>query len=480
MSVSPVLKQQVKLPAKIIIIIMELELARLRQLNQDLLQKLKANQEAFQRQTQIKHLFATPPSGKATPQRTSENLEWKAGQDQFLKDMMNPTLATLPERGQQATQPGLGSPSKFATRCDAEKSKMCHQGHLHPAHSEISFVGSATTACKTVRSFLGAQANPYFPVRDTEAENRSDLISILEAKVPNDGRKKAGRTPEEGKKRPNSRARMLNTPKSILLTPQGKEANEKHKKEAAHVTFNSEPEEYTLSADDWSIRPFLGYDWIAGLLDMDSSLSEKSEQYFSELQDFRRVNREDCIDEQDLESDMPGSAAYNREQDTDTASHQCVYCYRLNKRLFAMPVDPKSACPICKNPRTQRPPETLVEPAFVRVSIPRSTLLPPYKHRIHRRKSYEPADNLGLPSHCLSGWENSLRAVRPTFSSLDLFSSLETQPLDHSSWKSASRVSGGAKTDELLDISRAAEFELSNVSQQQKPLFCKTTPGVKH
>ncbi|KFV98259.1 hypothetical protein N327_11520, partial [Fulmarus glacialis] len=48
--------------------------------------------------------------------------------------------------------------------------------------------------------------------------------------------------------------------KSILLTSQSKEL----KKEAGHVTFQSDPEEYTIPVSSWSVRPFLGYDWIAG------------------------------------------------------------------------------------------------------------------------------------------------------------------------------------------------------------------------
>lgn len=35
-------------------------------------------------------------------------------------------------------------------------------------------------------------------------------------------------------------------------------------KEAGHVTFVSDPEERLIPAGDWSVRPFLGYDWIAG------------------------------------------------------------------------------------------------------------------------------------------------------------------------------------------------------------------------
>lgn len=39
----------------------------------------------------------------------------------------------------------------------------------------------------------------------------------------------------------------------------------------------------------------LGYDWIAGLLDASESyLSEKDDDYFRDIEEFRRVNYEDC------------------------------------------------------------------------------------------------------------------------------------------------------------------------------------------
>ncbi|KAF7239301.1 Migration and invasion-inhibitory protein [Varanus komodoensis] len=200
------------------------------------------------------------------------------------------------------------------------------------------------------------------------------------------------------------------------------------RKEAGRVTFLSDPKEHVVPAGGWSIRPFLGYDWIAGLLDLDSSVSEKSEEYFSELRDFRQLNKDACVSCGNSYSDELGASPRDPEPEVDAASHECVFCYRLNKRLFATPLDPETACPICKTARAQRWPETLVEPAFVRISIPRSTLLPAYKHRIHRRKSYEPADDLALPSHCLAGWENPPRPRSPPLSSLDLRSSSGARP----------------------------------------------------
>ncbi|NWX54338.1 MIIP protein, partial [Promerops cafer] len=135
-------------------------------------------------------------------------------------------------------------------------------------------------------------------------------------------------------------------PKSVLLTSRFKEL----KKEAHHVTFQPDPEEDAIPVSSWSARPLLGYDWIAGLLDTKSSVTEKSEQYFAELQEFRQSNRETCIHQQHLEPkalDCTGP----QELDLITGSHKCVYCYRLNRRLFTIPVDSESACPVCKIPR---------------------------------------------------------------------------------------------------------------------------------
>ncbi|NXG19601.1 MIIP protein, partial [Grallaria varia] len=137
-------------------------------------------------------------------------------------------------------------------------------------------------------------------------------------------------------------------PKSALLTSCSKEL----KKEAHHVTFQSDPEEDALPVGtDWSARPFLGYDWIAGLLDTKSSVIEKPEQYFTELQEFREANREACIDEQHLEPKVLDYTVPEQEPDLITNSHKCFYCYRLNQRLFTVPLDPEAACPVCKIPR---------------------------------------------------------------------------------------------------------------------------------
>ncbi|XP_036415764.1 migration and invasion-inhibitory protein isoform X2 [Colossoma macropomum] len=168
------------------------------------------------------------------------------------------------------------------------------------------------------------------------------------------------------------------------------------------VSFQSPGQELETTAERRHMQPLLGYDWIAGLLDAESSLAERSEQFFSELRSFRQVNKDECIHSQSsglpLVTDLWSSSA---EEDTDQEhtpdTHQCTFCYRINSRLFATPLDTPAACPICKMPKVIHP-HTEKEPAFIRVSIPRSTLLPAYRYKAHRRCSFDPTDSLGLPS----------------------------------------------------------------------------------
>ncbi|KAG9482457.1 hypothetical protein GDO78_011249, partial [Eleutherodactylus coqui] len=183
--------------------------------------------------------------------------------------------------------------------------------------------------------------------------------------------------------------RMPRTPKSILLTP-----NRSSKGDTGRVTFLCDDEDPYREAQ-WSARPLLGYDWIAGLLEVKSPITNKSDQFFAEINEFRRVNREECAHECYTESGAQDSSVEELDSSLDT--HQCVYCYRVNQRLFTSPVGAEPACPICKKRRGRRH-VSLEEPAYIRVSIPRSTLLPPYKYRAHRRRSFDPTDSLALPS----------------------------------------------------------------------------------
>ncbi|KAG8434760.1 hypothetical protein GDO86_012925 [Hymenochirus boettgeri] len=250
----------------------------------------------------------------------------------------------------------------------------------------------------------------------------------------------------------------IGTPKSILMTPKSKDS----KREPGHVTFQANDRE-TLT-ENWSPHPFLGYDWIAGLLEVKSPIANKSEQFFANINEFRRVNKEECVHENCKDLEVLDMSSSEDEQDYDINTHQCVYCYRVNGRLFTSPLGTEAACPICKRRRSKHSP-ALEEPAYIRVSIPRSSLLPPYKYKAHRRKSFDPTDTLSLPSHCLAGWENIAPSSELCVYSLDLKTSAEpniTASIPTNTKNTLDNISyyaSRARSASLLNMSHSIYFQ---------------------
>uniref|UniRef100_A0A8C2XYA4 Migration and invasion inhibitory protein n=1 Tax=Capra hircus TaxID=9925 RepID=A0A8C2XYA4_CAPHI len=119
----------------------------------------------------------------------------------------------------------------------------------------------------------------------------------------------------------------------------------------------------------WRLRPYLGYDWIAGSLDNTFAVTSKPEAFFSKLQKFREANKEECI------CSGPGPHFLGlQESDAVEEDHECVYCYRVNRRLFLVPADPGTPCRLCRKPRAQRGAGTLAEPAQVSIACWAGTL----------------------------------------------------------------------------------------------------------
>ncbi|XP_046881878.1 migration and invasion-inhibitory protein isoform X2 [Hypomesus transpacificus] len=262
-------------------------------------------------------------------------------------------------------------------------------------------------------------------------------------------------------------------------------------REMGRVTEQPPGWEQGTASDRRRMQPLLGYDWIAGLLDAESSLTERSEEFFSDLRTFRQVNRDQCVHSLHvglLEDEVPPQHLSAEEEATEqTDTHQCTFCYRINGRLFPASLDPQESCPVCKMPKADHP-HSAAEPAFIRVSIPRSTLLPAYQYKAHRRCSFDPSDSLGLPSHCLSGWSNPAPSSLPLASSLDLRSYLRNtapptglasalpQPGNQQEDLSVSRVSGSTRSDQLLNVSRLARYHIQRLPPANKPACCSSYP----
>ncbi|XP_060925164.1 uncharacterized protein miip [Limanda limanda] len=224
----------------------------------------------------------------------------------------------------------------------------------------------------------------------------------------------------------------------------------------------------THVSDRHHLQPLLGYDWIAGVLDAEDTFVERSDEFFNDLRNFRSLHKDECVQSPQAELSVENHSGMTLltdkdETETNTDTHQCTFSYRINSRLFPVPLHHQECCPVCKRPKSSHP-HTTAEPALIRVSIPRSTLLPAYKYKAHRRCSFDSADSLGLPSHCLSGWSHSGQSTLPSPSKLDLRSSLNTKNNEPENLS----VPVNQISDQISNVSKLARHNFQHFSPRNK------------
>nr|XP_029132227.1 migration and invasion-inhibitory protein [Labrus bergylta] len=257
--------------------------------------------------------------------------------------------------------------------------------------------------------------------------------------------------------------------------------SEEQREEWRRVTSPVDGCEEICASDRRHLQPLLGYDWIAGVLDTEDSLIEHTDAFYNDLRMFRSLNRDECVHSSQAEFSEeshsvlpPLTGSDDPEANVDT--HQCTFSYRINSRLFPVPLHSQECCTVCKKHKSSHP-HTTAEPALIRVSIPRSTLLPSYKYKAHRRCSFDPSDSLGLPSHCLSGWSNKGQSTLPPPSSLDLRSSLNKKSSTELLLEDfpESKKSSNQVCDQISDVSCLARHKFQHFSPKRK-LGGKSSP----
>uniref|UniRef100_A0A4X2MAD3 Migration and invasion inhibitory protein n=1 Tax=Vombatus ursinus TaxID=29139 RepID=A0A4X2MAD3_VOMUR len=433
----------------------------------------------------------------------------RVGQEEIRKSVAWAKGATQLLKLKKEERSSLQSPEAQCSQDEDTQGSTEHGSQLGPLPAPRAATGDREASEQEQKSG-GQEPAPQSSWRNRETEQsvsppKSPPSSRAQGQEPkDDGRPNSASLPSPpealdleptmdplifGVQRPFHEAESLGGPRSILTTQQWQNSKVPpglgsqsispllHRPPISptlpggHSLYWLQQKNSLIPDESWHMKPYLGYDVIAGLLDTASPVIHKSESYFSDLQDFRKANKEECISRYpELDSlDLPSSPRNKQTPD----SHQCLHCYRVNQRLFTVPLDPLATCPVCKASRSQSSPETLDHPAQVRVSVPFSTFLPPHQYPIHRRKSFDASDTMALPRHCLMGWDNIPvpSASSSALSSLDLRTSLDssaqrTEPLDH--FYSSSRTSNWSWSDPLLSMSRAIQFQLGSVAERYR------------
>lgn len=181
-------------------------------------------------------------------------------------------------------------------------------------------------------------------------------------------------------------------------------------------------------------RPLLGYDWIAGVVEMDSLPTssgrgvELTQGFLNEIDEFRKTNREECTKEkgsQDNENyltPIKPRRMYPSSPDPSDTKDVRIIDYTVNSRLYPVPIDNT----------TRVKPGTTTSPRFIRISVPKSVLTTPNKFKRGVSKLSD-TDSMAIQDHCEKGCQYSLplanRIPKPrSTSDLDLKSSLLPDP----------------------------------------------------
>lgn len=180
-------------------------------------------------------------------------------------------------------------------------------------------------------------------------------------------------------------------------------------------------------------RPLLGYDWIAGVVEMDSlpsssmRTSDVTQDFIDQIDEFRKTNREECSKKVESANEhyitpIKPRKRYPISPDPADTQDPRILDYTVNSRLYPVPVDPNSVVQ----------PGTKTSPRFIRISVPKSVLTTPSKFKRSIPKSTN-FDSMALQDHCMQGREYSLpsrnRIPKPKLTShLDLKASLLPDP----------------------------------------------------
>lgn len=311
---------------------------------------------------------------------------------------------------------------KVNSMVDMNASELLHECEDDFHKLNYSYSNSEDADLKYLQEKLGLKENDEHemddnvPVHDTNIEKSFNQ----NLSMPGNSRKVAKFIRETKK------------PKSILLSTSSRQ-NKSVSGNSSRVSFRSPPSKdsssnltYEMDVASKHQQKMLGYDWIAALLENDPQVVNQSETYFEELKQFRKLNLEECVNQ--MYMDGPQELWEHPEREPSPVQKALeetkVKPYVVNDRLFAEPIkrsmfaDHDYEESGASHNKEREP--TYDEPRFVRVSIPRSTLMSSYRVKPHRRGSFDGSDSMALSQHCLKGFNSTQPSKMPATTSVAL------------------------------------------------------------
>ncbi|XP_008288341.1 migration and invasion inhibitory protein [Stegastes partitus] len=150
----------------------------------------------------------------------------------------------------------------------------------------------------------------------------------------------------------------------------GSRLRDMEKEAQSRATLPSDDHDDVPASSRHHVQPLLGYDWIAGVLDAEDSLVERSDEFFNDLHMFRSLNKDECVHSGQTEFSeenrpVPPLLTDEADPEAHVDTHQCTFSYRINSRLFPVLLHSQECCPVCRKHKSCHP-HTAAEPALIR------------------------------------------------------------------------------------------------------------------
>ncbi|RNA35764.1 migration and invasion-inhibitory [Brachionus plicatilis] len=234
-------------------------------------------------------------------------------------------------------------------------------------------------------------------------------------------------------------------------------------------------------------KPLLGFDWALDNLALkkESDDLSKPDDFWLELSRFRMENIQDCVSTKmnnfngTINSILENDSSFYRKQMFDTndelvdgINHKCIHSYKLNDRLFPVPVykdkNGQSLCPVCKSAQKE---SNSIMPQYFKISIPKSKIDSPIRVEPKSGSIKCHEDTLSLSENCMAGHQSYSKLKKNNGSKeIDLKSSTKTnEKCSRLTLEELKQIQSNRdpSTAELYSKANAMRYDLEDLHQKR-------------